>query len=99
MPELAPWAPAWDADTNCMTQPNEGTSYVGFQAARQPAYISPPPGDQALVSIDEILKELGFDAPTPAFPGMDLNQTALPMDIDQMQAALGEPYMPTHAPS
>ena len=91
MAELAPWAPVWDTDTIAITNMSEGSSSGELDYPhRQPPYIPSPPLDHALVSIDDILKELGFDASTPAFPGMDLTQTALPMDMDQMQAALGE---------
>lgn len=91
MADLAPWAPAWDTDTVAMASMDEGGSSGDLDhLPRQLPYIPSPPIDHALVSIDDILKELGFDASTPAFPGMDLTQTALPMDMDQMQAALGE---------
>jgi len=36
------------------------------------------------------LRELGFDATSFSAPGMDLNQTGLSVDLEQMQAALGE---------
>lgn len=85
VPELVPWAPAWDADTTNLglrsTSAEAGPSTYGL--------VSTTPAESGVNSIDEILRDLGFDATTFPTSGMDLNQTGLSLDMEQMQAALG----------
>jgi len=86
VPEIAPWAPAWDADTsNHRGRPGSaeaGPSSYGL--------VPTTSVDHGVNTIDDILRELGFDANSFSTPGHDLNQTALSLDMEQMQAALGK---------
>jgi len=85
VPERVPWAPAWDADTTNLG-PRSASAEAGPSTY---GLVSTTPAESGVNSIDEILRELGFDASTFPTSGMDSNQTGLSLDMEQMQAALG----------